>query len=173
LETIIEAARLLKNDGNGDFCLRIVGNVYPHDEPYARQLRDLVATYNLSDVVEFAGEVPHHQIAQAYQQASVMVNMSNTGSVDKAVLEAMACGIPVITANEAFEPILARWGQQLLTPMDAPEVLAERIRRVAALSAGEQQRLGQDLRELVLREHSLDRLTEILLSIFRTGELPV
>ena len=173
LETIIEAARLLKNEGSQDFRLRIVGNIYPHDEPYARQLRDLVATYDLSDVVEFAGEVPHHQIAESYQQASVMVNMSNTGSVDKAVLEAMACGIPVITANEAFEPILARWGHQLLTPMDAPEVLAERIQRVAALSPTERQRLGQDLRQLVIHEHSLDRLTEILLSVFRTGELPV
>ena len=173
LETIIEAARLLKNDGHNNFCLRIVGNVYPHDESYARQLRDLVGRYNLADVVEFAGEVPHHQIAQTYQQSSVMINMSNTGSVDKAVLEAMACGIPVITANEAFEPILARWGQQLLTPMDSPDVLAERIQRIAALSAAERQRLGQDLRNLVLREHSLDRLTDILISVFRTGELPV
>lgn len=173
LETIIEAARFLKDEGHDDFCLRIVGNVYPHDQPYARQLRDLAATYDLMDVVEFAGEVPHHQIAQAYQRASVMINMSNTGSIDKAVLEAMACGIPVITANEAFEPILARWGQQLLTPMDAPDVLAERIQRVAALSTAERQRLGQELRDLVVREHSLDRLTEILLSVFRTGELPV
>lgn len=173
LETIVEAARLLTQDGYRDFCLRIVGNIYPHDEAYAKQLRHLVASYDLSDVVTFDGEVPHHQIAQTYQQADVMINMSNTGSVDKAVLEAMACGIPVITANEAFEPILARWGHQLLTPMDTPDVLAERISRVAALPEPERQKLGHDLREVVLCEHGLDRLTAILLSVFRTGELPV
>jgi glycosyltransferase involved in cell wall biosynthesis len=172
LETIIEAAHRLAQDDH-DFCLRIVGNVYPHDEAYARQLHHMVENLNLEDKVEFAGEVPHHAIAQEYQSANVMINMSNTGSVDKAVLEAMACGMPVITANEAFEPILARWGQHLLTPMDAPDVLAERIQRVAAMTVQERTKLGQDLRELVLREHSLDRLTEILLSIFRTGELPV
>lgn len=172
LEHIIEAAHRLAQD-NHDFCLRIVGNVYPHDEAYAHLLYSMVENLHLEDKVEFAGEVPHHGIAQEYQHANVMVNMSNTGSVDKAVLEAMACGVPVITANEAFEPILAHWGQQLLTPMDAPEVLAERIRRVAAMTEEERTRLGHDLRELVVQEHGLDRLTEILLSIFRTGELPV
>ena len=172
LENIIEAARLLAHERD-NFRLRLVGNVYPHDEPYARHLRALVKEYALEDVVEFAGEVPHHAIAEEYQQADVMINMSNTGSVDKAVLEAMACGIPVITANEAFETMLAPWGNQLLVPVNAPDALAERIERVAALAAPEREKLGRELRELVEREHGLERLTEILLSIFRTGELPV
>ena len=77
-----------------------------------------------------------------------MINMSNTGSIDKAVLEAMACGIPVITANEAFEPILARWGNQLLTPMNAPDVLAERMEQVRYLQDFFHNPMPFDLREL-------------------------
>ncbi len=171
IETIIAAAQLLA-EAQLDFQLRIVGNIYPQDEHYARQLRKLVGDYRLGHRVEFVGAVPHHEIMREYQQASVMVNMSNTGSIDKAVLEAMACGIPVVTANEAFKSMLTPWREQLLVPMDAPDALAARLWELAQLDMTQRQALGHDLREIVIANHSLDRLAEVLVHVFGTGELP-
>jgi glycosyltransferase involved in cell wall biosynthesis len=169
LETMIEAADLLRHEGL-DFCLRIVGEAYDEDRAYAQSLRALVAEHGLEAVVHFAGAVPHHQILAEYQQASLMFNLSSTGSVDKAVLEAMACGLPVITANEAFRPILP---DRLLIPMHQPQLLADRIREIAALSQAEQQEMGSSLRQIVMRDHSLSRLAALLAEVFRSGELPV
>ena len=161
LETILQAARLLSDC---DFRLRIIGNV--QDEAYVHRLRQLVAELGLSERVEFAGEVPHHQIAREYQQAHLMVNASSTGAVDKAVLEAMACGVPVISANEAFGAILP---DELRVPLDAPEALAASIRALMGMSPDARRAIGQELRAVVVRDHSLDHLADTLMKIFQQG----
>ncbi len=162
LETIIAAAHLLRQ-GGCEFRLRIVGNV--QDETYAQRLYRQVADCDLTGVIEFAGEVAHYQIAREYQRAHLMLNVSATGSIDKAVLEAMACGLPVITANEAFRAPLAQWSDQLLVPLDAPEELAAKIGAIMALPPDARRALGQDLRAIVVRDHSLERLADRLMSI--------
>lgn len=161
LETILQAAHLL---ADCDFRLRIIGNV--QDEAYAQSLRQLVAELGLSERVEFVGEVPHHEIAREYQQAHLMVNASSTGAVDKAVLEAMACAVPVISANEAFGAILP---ENLRVPLDAPDALAARMRAVMGMSPDARRALGHDLRAVVVRDHSLDHLADALMHIFRQG----
>jgi glycosyltransferase involved in cell wall biosynthesis len=163
LETILQAAKLL---ADCDFRLRIIGNVNPQDEAYAHSLRQFAAELGVADTVEFVGEVPHHQIAQEYQQAHLMVNVSSTGAVDKAVLEAMACGVPVISANEAFGAILP---DSLRVPLDAPEALAAKIRMMMQMSPDSCSTLGKQLRAVVVRDHSLDHLADALLDIFRQG----
>jgi len=57
------------------------------------------------------------------KHADIFINLSDTGSIDKAVLEAMASGCLVLTSNEAFTNILK---PQYLTQKD-PARLAEKI----------------------------------------------
>ena len=84
----------------------------------------------------------------------------------------MACGLPVVTSNEAFHAMLAPWQDQLVIPMDAPDALAAKLMDLAQMDASQRQSLGHDLRQVVIRDHSLDRLADILVSIFQTGERP-
>ena len=169
LETIIAATQLLQAHGLC-FRLRLVGQAYPQDRAYAQMLRLQVEESGLQARVEFAGSVTREQVPSELQRAHVMVNMSATGSLDKAVLEAMACGLPVVTANEAFVPLLAPWREQLLTPPDDPESLAQRIRAQMTLDDDERAALGIALRALVQREHSMQRLVAQLLAVLRSGE---
>ncbi len=169
LETIIAAAQRLQAQGL-DFRLRLVGEANPQDRAYAQLLRAQVEENGLEARVEFAGSVTREQVPAELQSAHVMVNMSATGSIDKAVLEAMACGLPVVTANEAFVPLLAPWGEQLLTPPGDVEALAQRIRALMALDDDERAALGGALRALVRREHSMERLIAQLLAVLRSGE---
>ena len=169
LETIIAAAQLLQAQGL-DFRLRLVGEAYPQDRIYAQMLRLQVEESGLQARVEFAGSVTREQVPAELKRAHVMVNMSATGSLDKAVLEAMACGVPAVTANEAFVPLLAPWREQLLTPPDDPEALAQRIRALIALDDDERAALGGALQALVQREHSMQRLVAQLLAVLRSGE---
>jgi len=168
LEILIEAARLLKKQGQ-NFRLRIVGGADSQHIAYENQLRDQVMKDELAEVVEFVGAVPYHQIVPIYRASDVMVNLSNTGSIDKAVLEAMSCGLPVLTANEAFTPVLQKWGYDLLVEPDSPEILTEKLTKLAARS--DRQVLGRELREIVVRDHSLDRLVKLLVDeIFQRKE---
>ena len=169
LNTLISAAQLLKIQGSS-FRLRLVGTVYPQDQQHAEDLQDQVANSGLEECVEFAGAVPHEQAPAEIQRAHMLVNLSETGSVDKAVLEAMACGIPVVTSNEAFVEMLSPWAGQLLTPPDDPEALTLRIQGLMAMESCARVELGRELRALVERDHSMQHLVENLLAVLRSGE---
>jgi glycosyltransferase involved in cell wall biosynthesis len=165
VEHIIEAARLLRDDHHlENFRVKLIGNVFPNDAGYAEGLRQQVTSSGLDSIVEFAGPVLFEDIVTEYQQADVMVNMSATGSADKVVLEAMSCGVPVISANDAYKVILSDWADTLLTPPDDPSMLARRISNLASMPVSERSRLGAKVREVVVKDHSLNRLMHRLLN---------
>lgn len=166
---LIEAAYLLAQESIS-FKLSIVGDA---DAAYLHSLREQVKRYHLEECVDFPGGLAYDRVAEAYRQADAMVNASATGSIDKAVLEAMACGLPVITANEAFQSILQTWSDQLLLPHDAPDdemarKLAHKVKVMIALPADERRALGLTLRQVVIEQHSLERLTHNLLLVLNS-----
>ncbi|MBZ0283971.1 MAG: glycosyltransferase family 4 protein [Anaerolineae bacterium] len=165
LETMIAALDVLVNQQGMDVRLRLVGNAAPEHVGYENQLRQMVNEYGLTNRVEFVGAVAYENLAVEYHQSHAMVNMSLTGSMDKAVLEAMACELPVITANDAYQKILAQWANTLLVPPESPEVLPLRLSQIITMSPDERAALGHTLRQIVVEEHSLERLIRRLLEI--------
>lgn len=57
---------------------------------------------SLEGKANFVGPIPYVQMPDFYRSGKLFLNASTTGSIDRAVLEASACGIPVKTTNEAF-----------------------------------------------------------------------
>ncbi len=168
LEIIIAAVKALREQGMTETRLLLLGEVASKDTAYGDQLRTLVTDYQLTDVVTFTGGIPYEAMLGYYQQADVFVNMSATGAIDKAILEAMACGLPVVTANEAFAPMLVPWADLLYIPPESPEVLSTRLKSIAAMSPDERAALGKQLRELVVEQHSMQHLTDQLMRILKS-----
>lgn len=142
-----------------------------YEDAYKRELLALVEELNLADRVIFAGAQTPEQVRDGYHRADAAVNLSPPGLFDKAALESMACGVPTIVSNPAFEPLTALYQSQL--QIDSPEnvtQLTEKLRDVLALSPEERQRIGQHLREQVIQHHSLKALIEKLVKIVNTGE---
>jgi len=146
IELIIDAlAAIRRSRPDEPIRLRVVGSTLnAADRAYDRALRARVRHLNLENDVDFIGHVPMSAIARYYASAFVHVNVSTTGSMDKTVLEALACGCPVLTSNVAFADFFRSHPDCLLDD-DAPEAVAARILRV------------YDRRSLVDRE-SLRRL---------------
>jgi len=169
IEGLIEAARLLAADDMPAFQVRIVGEAAPldADAAYSEKLRQQVAAAGLENAVRFVGGVSHEQVVNEYQCADVMVNLSNTGSIDKAVLEAMACALPVLTSNEAFQEMLTPWSDSLWLPDSSSETLALRLKEWIAQSPQLRRALGLQLREIVVEQHSLDKLIVRLVEILQ------
>lgn len=171
-ETLILAVAKLRrpealntDDGNPvAVTLAIVGApAVPNDQVYFTTLRELAGTMQLQAMISFVGPVPHDAVAQWYQpeRADLMVNLSGTGSVDKAVLEAMACGLPVITSNPAFAGILPA---EFLVPANDPVKLAQAIagffQRYGHAGANFEFQVSRPLRQTVVQSHSLSHLVE-------------
>ncbi len=155
--------------------LALIGGRQAGNAPeYEAMLKERAAQVGMIERCRFTGDLPAAAVRDWYRRATVAVNMSPVGLFDKAALESMACGLPTIVCNPAFVPLLGEYAELLLTA-GAEDVagLRDRLKRLFALPPEERAAIGIRLREGVLSEHSLDGLTERLLAVLRTGELPV
>ena len=82
-------------------------------------------------VAERAGAVPHRDIPQELARTDVFLNLSETGSIDKAILEALASGVPVVTSNEAFRDLLTPYG--LYVDRNDPEGIVDALVRAPSI----------------------------------------
>jgi len=159
--TILAAVGILVSRGF-DLHLDIVGDVLAAgDDAYRRRVEEQIEVGGLEARVKLHGAVPYRDIAPYYQRSTMLVSASRTGSIDKVVLEAMACARPVLTCNDSFPRLFQGLGADaaklLFAPASASE-LAERIEGVLRLRQAERTALGERLRELVVRDHEVDAL---------------
>lgn len=89
------AIRIAVKDGKE---LRIVG------EGQERKSLEALAG-ELGARVNFLGGLSHAQLRDEYRRASALIHTSETGSLDKVVLEALACGLHVRTNDNALKPL--------------------------------------------------------------------
>lgn len=74
----------------------------PIDEGYKKELDNIIKETGVENKISFVGPINYQNIVDFYNSANVFVNFSKTGSLDKAILEAMACGLNILTSNEAL-----------------------------------------------------------------------
>ena len=167
-ETLIEAADILINKkGLDNLEFVIAGGVpIPSQKLYYEKIAKLTEELRLTARLKFVGSIPHTEIVTYYQACDVFVNTSQTGSVDKSVLEAMACQKPALTSNEAFKDILSDNAGLLFFSRENAEELAGKIESLLQMDEGDRTQLGASLREIVDRDHSIDHLTDKLVEIF-------
>lgn len=67
--------------------------------PQRSQLEALARQLGVADQVRFLGEVPHQRLSDYYSAADVMVLASEREGWANVLLEALACGVPVIASN--------------------------------------------------------------------------
>lgn len=113
--TLLEAAATLRQQGNLGWQLVIVGG--GPDEP---ALRRQAAASGLGAQVHFAGCLPREAVRAWIRSSDVLVQPSVIETFCVVLLEAMACGVPVI-ATDCGGPtwIVRPEGGQLVAPGDA------------------------------------------------------
>src|SRR3989344_544325 len=88
--------------------LDIVGDpILAADRKYAESLRTLVKELGIESQVHFRGGTVYEAMQDIYRSHHWLLHASQTGSLDKAVLEALACGVIVFTSSEAYDKVEA------------------------------------------------------------------
>ncbi len=103
LSPLIKAFGLLKRENRIPHQLLIVGADLPGASPF----RQVIASERLTDEVYVLGYVGHQEMPLVYNSADLLVYPSSYEGFGMPVLEAMACGTPVITLNNTSFPEFA------------------------------------------------------------------
>jgi len=159
-ETLIKAGSILKRKGL-DFEVKIAGPVLLREqENHLIELKELIKKEELDNQIEFLGGVVPERVIKIYHNSDLSVNLCPTGAPDKAGLEAMACGVPLLAVNENYSKDFGKYSDLLLFKEKNPEDLAEKILN---LQNKDLEEIGKFLRGQVAKHHSLDNLlTEII-----------
>jgi glycosyltransferase involved in cell wall biosynthesis len=148
----------------GSVTLRIVGSpVRSGDTAYVESLHQQVERLGLQANVEFVGPIPYPELPHVYPEADLFLNFSDTGSLDKAVLEAMSCGVPVLTTNVAFRDMLRAIDARFFASNDLQEMVNSAL-SIINVNHNEYGRLS---REIIKQRHSLGVLVNKIVEAYK------
>ncbi len=125
------------------------------DSAYQREVELAVHERPYASCVQMVGAVSHEHVPDILKNVDVFLNFSNTGSLDKAVLEALCAGVPTVVSNEAFKELLVPYG--LFLSSRTPEDGARAIEHALQVDT-------RPLQAYVRKSHSLQSLIPALLA---------
>ncbi|MCL0059460.1 glycosyltransferase family 4 protein [Dehalococcoidia bacterium] len=127
------------------------------------QLRDGIKEYfgneNLNDKVKLAGWISHDELPNYMNELKLLVLPSHTEGLPNIMLEAMACGTPVLATPVGAIPDVIKDGETgFIMENNSPECIAENvIRALNHLNLGQ---TAQNARALVEREYTYEKAVE-------------
>jgi len=145
-----------------DLSLKLVG-----DGPLRPDLETQASQLGVSDRVEFLGEVPNDELPRLYNESLAFVLPSLSEGLPRTVLEAMACGTPVVTSDlEQLRPIVEDAGYTAEPGSSAD--LRTTMDELLQLN-GQLEEFGECGRKRVEREYSWQNTVEETVDEYRTA----
>jgi L-malate glycosyltransferase len=140
-ETILAAVEGLGDD------VRLVMTGRNADAAYLAQLRSTAERGGFGDRLIVIDDIDDETHLALHQLAAATVSVPGTDGFPVSVLEAMACGTPVVAGD--IPPVRAVLGEiapQLLVPVGDADALGAALRRALAMSPADRRSLGAALR---------------------------
>ena len=127
VDVLLRALRLLADRGLPGRALLIGGSFYRNTRLQEQELRALAERLQLGDRVAFLGRRPPEDVARLMAESAVVVLPSRAESFGAVLVEALACGTPVVaTRCGGPEDIVSR-DVGMLVSVDDVEGLAESL----------------------------------------------
>ncbi|HEX3246252.1 MAG TPA: glycosyltransferase family 1 protein, partial [Chloroflexota bacterium] len=131
-DTLVRAAAIMRRQEPSDLRFLFTGN--PNDNQFSRATGDLVRELGLEETVHFVGLVPNDQIHSLYRSADVFAFPSWAETFGIPLVEAMACGLPIVAADIEVNREVAADAAVYHTVSD-PAPLASQLNRLLTDSA--------------------------------------
>ena len=178
-------ARNLESIYDNETAIRafsIVNREYPESRltvagsgPLAEVLHTLAESLGLGDSVAFTGRLDKDKMAEAYRNADIAINPSLVDNMPNSVLEALACGVPVVSTNVGGVPFIVEHEQTaLLVPPKSPDLMAKAILRLMQDSTLSEKLVENGLAEV--EKYTWQKIWPVLADIYskaiHTRQLP-
>lgn len=171
IDALLYAIKILKKQYPDEIiCLWIVGGDTSEDSKrWPKTLRDLARlqkTLSLETSVRFVGHQKQTELPYYYNAADVVVIPSHYESFGMVALEAIGCGVPVITTNvTGISSLISDEYTSLITNVNNPLLLASQIQKVLA------QRPGVYQTRIAISEHQWSNVASRMLSVYKSAKI--
>lgn len=164
-DVLIKSLSILLQDFPG-LTLDVVG-----DGGALAELKRLATGLGLNDSVRFHGQLSHDRVIELLKNADLFCYPTRSDGFPKAVLEALACGLPVVTTPVSVLPQLIGNGSGLVIEKASPEDLA----RAVSECLSDSQRYSEMSTHAVktAENYSLERWRDLIGESLRKAGLPL
>jgi spore coat protein SA len=116
----------------------------------------------ICDAIELAGKLPYDELPDRYRRASVLVNPSLEEAFGMSLVEAMACGVPVVATRVGGMPEIVADGETgFLIDPNNPDALASALERLLT-DESLRRTLGAAARRAAVARFGWDRIVDQL-----------
>jgi glycosyltransferase involved in cell wall biosynthesis len=131
------------------------------------RLRRLCEELNVQEAVHFTGYVPPEETWKYHHLMSVFVALSRREGFGVAVLEASACGRPVVASDiGGLREVVVPGVTGFLVPPDSPQEAAEAIGRLVK-SPALRSELGRNGRKWVEEKYDWKKNVQEMVAVYR------
>jgi glycosyltransferase involved in cell wall biosynthesis len=128
---------------------------------------DLVTRYHVADCIEFTGRLSYEELAEKYCSAEISVVASTYEGFGLPAVEAMACGLPVVSTDGGSLPEVVADGKTgIIVPARDPQAMAEAIERLMD-DADLRERMGRAGREWVQQRFTWHEAAVNTVAVYR------
>ena len=168
---VVEAVHVLARRGYRDVCLEWYGRPGLNtdgtpSEEYQRSTA-LVQALGLQEQMRFMG--PRSDIERVYPGADALLHASIQEGTPNAVVEAMACGLPLVVSRVSDLPrIVAEANNGFVCDETRPESIADAMQAMLLASPSERAAMGARSRDLAVRWFGMDRFVGEFEALYRS-----
>ncbi len=143
--------------------LHIVGDAITlKDKQYLKIIKENIPQ-NMKEKVLFKGALPFAELPSFYAMMDLAINLSDTGSLDKAILESMSMGIPILTSNLSAVALFDHLKNNGIFLVDKKEDFKKILHYILNHPISFDR---VPLREEIISHHSLDKLAQKIIRAF-------
>jgi len=158
---LLEAIARMKSQGRKIQCI-LVG-----DGPLRKNIYREIENLNIKDVVKMVGNQTQHEVLKWLHEADCVVLSSLREGVPISLMEAMACGLPVVTTNASpsISELIINDKNGLVVEKCNPDALASALSFIQD-SPSTAIRFGKTGREIVEEKYDLRKNVRKLFELF-------
>jgi glycosyltransferase involved in cell wall biosynthesis len=161
--TLIEGLKRDRLETAGQIRLRLVG-----DGPQSDLLKARAHDRGIADIVEFQRRVPHRDVPDQLRRLDIYVALSrlDSESFGVAIIEAGACGLPVVVSDAGGLPEVVVAGETgFVVPRDNPAAAADALRQLV-LDPDLRHRMGAAGRDHVIAHYEWKDSVNAMIALY-------
>lgn len=139
----------------------LVATLAGSDPRYVERVRAAAERLGVGTRLRLVEPIPHGAMDELYRGAEVVASVPATDGTPVSVLEALACGVPVVATDlPAVRPWIAPLDERLLVPVDDAAATSEALAYALELAPARRRELADAGRRIVIQE--ADQATNML-----------